>query len=439
MEVENKPSILNIAWNRYAHFDAAANARTAGYTQLRRWIFILGVVTTLFAVLASTYPNPDFLPLLLIAIKSVLIATPLISSAFAAYTNKFYGGGDWLVMRAGAEGILKEIYTYRTILQKSPTRRVWLEKRLVDVQQQVYRGLGGEMVIKPYKGPVPPYDDPTDPTDDAGFSDLTGEEYFKFRVESQLAWHMNKVNKFQNQRTRLQILILLAGMAGSFLAALQFDIWVTLTASIVAALMGWQELMNLDARLKNYSKVVLELMIVSDHWKNLNEEERTEAEFYQMVENTENLLWSQNVEYIKSMQETLTKVGKADESLVDGIIKKSVEADARFKKEINDAVLEQADKSLKEGEKIAVDTFKKTLATLAEEVQSPLVQAELAEMEKIAAAAVKNIVDAANSGLTASLQAIADEFKDVKVSEDTPVSVLNSLLARFPASSEPKG
>lgn len=434
---ENKTSILNIAWNRYANFDAAANARTSRYTVLRRWIFILGVTTTLFAILVSL--DPDSETLLSTIFRIILIATPLISSAFAAYTNKFYGGGDWLVMRAGAEQTLMEIYKYRTILQKSPDRRVWLEKQLADIQQQIYRGLGGEMVIKPYKGPIPPYDDPTDPTDDAGFDDLTGEEYFKFRVESQLAWHMKKVDKFQSQRTRLQILILLVGVTGSFLAAIRFDIWVALTASIVAALLGWQELLNLDARLKNYSKVVLELMIIHDHWQNLDDYQRTEAEFYSMVENTEKLLWSQNVEYIKSMQETLTKVGKADESLVDGILKKSIEADARFKKEINDAVLAQTDKSMKEGEKVLTDTFKETLATLAEEVNSPLVQAELAAIEKAATEAMQNIVEAATGNFTASLQAIADEFKDVNVSGDTPVSVLNSLITRYPTTAEPKG
>jgi hypothetical protein len=364
METQEKPTILNIAWTRYAHFDAAANDRTGGYTRLRRWIAILGVLTTLFAILAANYPK-EFPAILGGVIKFIFIALPIFSSLIAAFTNKFFGGGDWLVMRAGAEQILMEIYKYRTILQKSPTRRAWLEKQLVEIQQQIYRGMGGEMVIKPYKGPVPPYDDPTDPTDDAGFSDLTGPEYFKYRVESQLAWHMKKVNQFQNERVRLQIFILLAGATSSILAALDFGMWVALTASVAAALIGWQELRSLDARLKNYSKVVLDLMAIYDHWQNLDKSEQTEAEFYSMVENTENLLWSQNAEYIKSMQQTLTKVGKADESLVDSVLKEAVASDARMKKEINQALVDQATKSMKEGEEQVVETFKTTLATLA--------------------------------------------------------------------------
>ena len=448
METEEKTPILNIAWTRFAHFDAIANERTNGFLQLRRWIAILGILTTFFAILAEGYPKEAItifgitvlLPAVLgLAIKIVLIAIPIVSSIVAAFTNKFFGGGDWLVLRAGAEQILRDIYLYRTVQQKSPSRRAWLEKRLSDTQQQIYRGLGGELVIKPYKGPIPPYDDPTDPTDDAGFADLTGEEYFHFRVESQLAWHMKKVNSFQNERVRLQIFLLVAGGLGALLAALEFNLWVTLTASIASALIGWQELRNLDARLKNYSKVVVELMAIYDHWENLNASERTEDEFHQMVENTEDLLWSQNVEYIKAMQETLSKVGKADDSVIRDVIQNSVEADTRIKKEINEALIVQADKSIAQAEQAMVDTFKQTLATLDEEVASPLVQAELAEMEKAATQAVQNVVASVTSGFNASLQAIAEEFKDVNVTGDTPVSVLNNIIARYPTSTEPKG
>src|SRR4051812_4598134 len=99
METEEKTPILNIAWTRYAHFDAAANERTGGYTRLRRWIAILGVITTLFAVFAANYPK-EWPATLGVAIKIVLIAIPIISSIVAAFTNKFFSGGDWLVARA---------------------------------------------------------------------------------------------------------------------------------------------------------------------------------------------------------------------------------------------------------------------------------------------------------------------------------------------------
>jgi hypothetical protein len=257
-ETENRLPILELAWTRYAHFDAAAGGRNKSHMTFRKRIAILGVLATLFAILTQIYSTiPVFFgrEILGFVLKVVFIATPIAASVLAAYTNWSFGKGDWLVMRAGAEEILKDIFVFRTILQNSPDRRAWLEKKLADIQRNVYRGLGGEMILKPYTGPIPPYDDPSDPYDDAGFGDLTGDQYFAFRVESQLGWHMKKVNQLQAERNRLQIYIYLFGGLGALLAAFgeQFGIslWVALTASIVAAMTGWQELRNLDSVIKN--------------------------------------------------------------------------------------------------------------------------------------------------------------------------------------------
>src|SRR5215213_4025254 len=105
----------------------------------------------------------------------------------------------------------------------------------------------------------------------------------------------------------MTIYILSFGGVGALLAALgnQFALGVALTASITAALLGWQELRKVDDTIKDYSKVVMELTILSDHWQNLEPEERTEAEFYKMVRGCEDVLWTQNVEYVRSMQEAL--------------------------------------------------------------------------------------------------------------------------------------
>jgi hypothetical protein len=441
METETediKTPILNIAWTRYAHFDALSNDRNRANNRLRRWIAFLGILATLFAILTQIYPQ-DFPAIPGIVLKVLLISTPIASSILAAWTNKFFGGGDWLVMRAGAEQILKEILIYRTILQKSPERRKWLESRLEDIQRQVFHGLGGEMVFKDYKGPIPPYDNPSDPTDDAGFDDLTGEQYFTFRVENQLAWHMNKLKQRQAERVRLTMYVLLAGGAGSLLAALggPFSLWVALTASLASALIGWQQLRNVDMVIKNYSKVQLELMSIYDHWNNIDPAARTDADFHEMVKNTEDLLWSQNVEFIKAMQESLAK-NKADDSLINDVIQKAVDEDKQIKDGMKKVVLDGTEKALQEGGDAAIDTFKKTFSSLAEEAASPLVQAELAAMQQAAEQAMENVVQGVSS-LSSSLQSIAAEFSGVKVDGDTPVSVLNDLISRYPVNTEPKG
>ena len=257
--------ILEVAWARFAQLDAASTKRARTHIRMRWWIAALGVIATLFAILTTQFPNTSLLGIIL---TGFLIITPLVGSALAAFVGKVFSSGDWLVTRAGAEEILKEIYAYRTILQNTPTRRAWLEKRLEEIQRSVYRGMNGELILEPYEGvlPPPPRFSPEYPNSDPGFNDLTGNEYFRYRLEDQLAWHTREVNRRQRERIRLIVLILVSGVIGSIIAGFSaigdgLSIWVALPAGFTAAFIGWQELRSLDSVVRNYSKVVLELNI----------------------------------------------------------------------------------------------------------------------------------------------------------------------------------
>lgn len=441
MENPNVPPILEIAWRKFAQYDAVSVKRTAAYTRLRQWIAIFGLLATLFAILTTISPE-NFSEIGKFALKVLLISSPIIASVLAAFTNKFFATGDWLITRAGAEETLKDIYLYRTILQKNPKRREWLEKNLTQIQRSVYRGMNGELVMEAYKGEVPPTPrfNPKDPNSDSGFHDLTGDEYFKFRLESELNWHIKKVNQKQTERTRLQLLILASGAAGAILAALggEFTLWVALAASLTTTLLGWQELKNLDLVVRNYSKVIMELSIISDHWKNLEAEERTDTEFYKMVKSTEEILWSRNVEYIKAMQEALQESNLDEEAkLINRIIDEQRDADRRLKQSFEDSIVGMVSEKLEEGQETLSETFEEALTNLAEEASSEIVQAELAAMRQ----AIQNFAEtiAARFGLSESLQSIAEEYRDVEISGKTPQSVLNDLISRYPKTSEVKG
>ena len=434
MAVEPRPSvpILNIAWTHYAQLDALSNKHSKPHYRWRRWIAILGVLAALFAVITQAYS--DSMPATLgLALKILLISTPITASVLAAFVNKFYDGNDWLVSRAGAEEIQKEIYMYRTLFKNKPDRRAWLEKRLANIQRQVYRGIGGELVLDKAPEKIPPYYNPDNPNSDPGFKDLTGSEYLKYRLENQLAWHIRKVQQFEVERTRLQVYILVAGGLGAFLAAMGggFSIWVAVTASLGAALIGWQELRNLDPTIKNYSKVIMELLIIYDHWNILEPEERTDAEFFQMVKSTEDVLWSQNIEYIKSMQEVLAKETLEEAELINGVLKKAIETDAAFKKRMRDSIVSYTSQSMDNARETLEEHFDQVLGSLAEEASSELVQQELAAMGQAFSARVTKLSD--------SLKKIADEFAGIDIGRDTPKEVLNDLLSRYPTTDEIKG
>ncbi len=436
-QTETRTPILEVAWSRYAQMDAASEKMEKPHYGLRRWIAILGVLAAIFAVLTETYPD-TLLVTGKVILKFLLISSPVMASLLAMIYNKFHSGGGFLILRAGAEEIQKEIYLFRTIKRNSPNKRVWLEKRLAAIQRQVYRGLGGEMVLEQYGGAIPPYYYPDDPDSDAGFKPLNGDEYFVYRLENQLAWHIRKINKIQKERVRLQWAIGIAGVVGAILAALDLYLLVTITAAFGAAFIGWQELRNLDNTIKNYSKVIMELTIIYDHWQNLEPEERTEAEFHKMVKETENVLWSQNVEYIKSMQEALVDAELDEAELLEDVLDEAVASNDRLQQRMRDSVVDMTTEKLREGEEAVGDAFDEALSTIAEEASSELVQQELAAMAAATSEAVENIVNRA-SKLRSTMEAIAEDYADVEFNAETPASELHGLLQRLPKTGEIKG
>ena len=92
--------ILEIAWARFAQLDAASSKRSKAHMRLRRWIAILRLLATLFAILAETFPYPadpanqSGFVILGMGIRFLLILSPIIGSLLASYTNKFFSSGD---------------------------------------------------------------------------------------------------------------------------------------------------------------------------------------------------------------------------------------------------------------------------------------------------------------------------------------------------------
>jgi conflict system pore-forming effector with SLATT domain len=437
------PPILEVAWKRVAHLDNVSKKRAGAYYRTRRWITILGVLATFLAILTEI-AGPERSAVLGVVIKGLFIVTPAVASGLAAFASKKFSNGDWLITRAGAEEIQKEIYFFRTILQKNKSRRSYLEKRLAEIQRQVYRGLNGEFSFEKYNGRIPPNYYPDDPNSDPGFADLTGEEYFRYRLQEQLNWHNKEINEFKVERDRLAILILLAGVLGTILAAVSvagstLGIWVALTASITAALIGWQELRNIDVIVRNYSKVVLELTVLQDHWTNLEPEERTASEFYRIVRGCEEVLWAQNAEYIKSMQEALRDTSLEEEaSLVNRVIQESVESAQRTKQALRESIVSFAQESLAEVESNVDESFQTALGSLAEEASSEIVRQELEAMSQAVGEMVENVTERAST-FVSSLAQIHEEFEDVAIDKDTPKEELNAILARYPKTNDVKG
>lgn len=441
METESpkNPPILEIAWTRYGQLNATSIRRTTAHKRLRIWIALLGVLATLFSIVYSSFFAEDT-RLLGVVVHLFFLAMPIAASLLAAIGSRAFANGDWLITRAAAEEYLKEIYFFRTVLRGNEKRREYMEGRINEIQRQLFRGLGGELAFKPYTGPIPPYYS-SEYDSDPGFHDLTGDQYFKWRVEDQLRWHIREVNEYKRERGMLTILVVLAGALGTLLAAIggSISLWVALTASIAAALVGWQQLRNLDEVIKNYSKVILELTTVYDHWSNLEPEERSDAEFYKMVRGCEDVLWAQNTEYIKTMQEALKESDfEKEASLVNKVIKESIESAERSKEMMRETLVEAAHEAIHEAEEKVEEIFKAGVGSLWEEASSEVVQKELEAMRQAAEETVENVMERF-SGLKSSLAQIAQQYAHVDIGRDTTKEELNEILALYPKTTDVKG
>ena len=442
-ETAKSPSarILEIAWQRYADLDQAADKRTKAFYDMRKLIIVLGVLATLFAILTQQFfPDPGA-SLAGLIIKILFVATPVLASIFAAFAAKFYSNGAWLIYRAASEEIKKEIYFYRTILPKDKSRRAYLEKRLGEIQRKLFRNLGGEFAFEGYKGRLPSSYRQNDPNSDPGFQDLTGDEYVKYRLKHQLDWHNNRINQRKLERRWMTIYVLTVGGIGAILATLggMLALWVAFTASVTAALIGWQELRNVDETIKNYSKVVMELTIIHDHWENLEPEERTPQELDKMVRGCEHVLWAQNVEYVKSMQEALQEAEfEREASLIHQVIDESVESAERTKEKVRETIITTTQEFLVETEQAITETAQEVVGSLAEEASSEIVQKELEALGNAVTETFENAIERAST-FTESLARIKEDFANVEISKETPTEELNTILARYPKTNDVKG
>ncbi len=418
--------VLETAWHRYAQLDANAIKSQKQFIRLKRASAYLGVLAVLFAILVDHYsPSaPSWGQLIL---RVLLILTPIVTSIVAAFANKFQQGQRYLASRAAAEEILKEIYLYRTVFKDSNNRNKWLSNRLAAIQRKLYRAVSGELILEPYGGDLPPYHDPSKEYSDPGFKDLTDEEYLTYRLEDQLAWHIKKNLKLQRDRKRIQWLILIFGGIGSFLAAWggPLVLWVALTSVIASTLIGWEELRGLDMKVTNYSQVILELNIIRDRWLMLNEDERTKVEANKMIRQTEDVLWTQNSDFIAAMRKAFADAEGDEDELIQHTLDKAQEST----EQIQDKLYEKTEELIDEGADKAVEQVEEAIEESVEPLHQMFTDMQAIREEKLAEKAAAEVAAAAEAEAAATIFTEESFEEEVFVDEDFGDDLVDESVA----------
>lgn len=319
-DTDDEMSTLELVWQRFAMYDKNANLQQRDFTRMQVAVLALGVIATFLALLETTLKinvdvltNPTFRAIDQV-LFFVLLLIPITITALIAAANRFSAGNKWILLRAGAESLKKEIYRYRTrveIYSDRETRSVSREMKLHRKEELLSRKLMQTEVnvaaLKPYTGPIPPANVAV-PGDD-GLSFLTPERYITYRVDDQLSYYQRKAVKLEQRLKRLQWLIYLFGGVGTLLVAMRLELWIALTTSMVAALATYLEYRKIEETLMRYNQTATELSSIRSWWVALSSEEQADPlNLDKLVGQTETTIHSEHAQWVQEMQDAMAEL-----------------------------------------------------------------------------------------------------------------------------------
>jgi len=314
-----KHQIIKEAWRRFAVYDYNAIRSQRQFFGMRKWILGLGVTV---AVLAVTYAGmqpleaPAWAVSVRKALRYVVILLPITVSGLQAYSHKFKRGVNFVLLRHTAEQLKQEIFLYRTetgiyspARTKKQSRHLKLAARLKLISSRLMKTDLNQAALAPYRGELPPPGAIAE--GDSGFSDITPEEYLKWRLDDQFNFYRRRSHWLNRQLRLLQGAILFFGGLGTFLAAVGFEVWVAVTTTVAGAGISFLEIKQVETTLIIYNQSAADLDNLRLWWLALADEQKDRAAFEKLVRNTEAVIQNEHTGWAQEMRDMLAELYKA--------------------------------------------------------------------------------------------------------------------------------
>lgn len=334
--------VLMQAWEVFADYDHNANLQQKRFSVLQFSILLLGVLGTALAIIQQIYApqNHDTHELLPVTLSPApppdpsgkpdpfahgyqwwllrhsLIILPILLTVLVTAANRFKQGNKWMLLRAGAESIKREIYRYRARAMYYKTNaEQQLSQKLEDITRRTMRTEVNLSALKPYdkdKG-FPPYMYASQGGDD-GFSYLTPDRYVEVRLGDQLSYFQRKAVKLERQLKALYWMTFIIGGLGAYLAAVEEQAWIALTTATVAAIGTYLGYRQTESTLTKYNQAATDLSNVKAWWNALSAEEQSlQSNIDSLVEHTEQVLQTELDGWVQQMQNALAELRKGQE------------------------------------------------------------------------------------------------------------------------------
>lgn len=317
--LEMRVHTLADAWARFDDLDGAAVLKQRSFKRIQGALLILGVVATLLAISQSN-SAPWFKNLVPVSLKTaiqpylgawagfvhiLMILAPIAISVLVAANSRFREGNKWILLRSAAESIKREICRYRAqagAYSNQQCGEISREARLAAKIKDITSALVQSEVNKANLQHIP-----NDQPERLKF--LSPEEYAKDRLENQIDFLVGKTARLSYQLKRNQLCIYLAGGLGTFLAAINSDVWVALTTSLATALTTKLESEQVENSLVQYNQALTALLNIKTWWKALSQWEKGRRKNIDLlVEQTEQTMEFELSGWVQQMQSALDKL-----------------------------------------------------------------------------------------------------------------------------------
>ena len=324
---EDTDTTLELAWRTFTEYDINASRQQKTFLGLQKWVLVLGVVGTLLALTQTQleiirFPfGPELVlfgnelgPIGYNILYIIILIIPITLTFLANISNRQNAGTKWILSRASAESVKKEIYRYRARAEiygdqqtKTLSRDIKLTRKLDAISSRLMQTEVNTSAIPAYDGPIPPQYGAADGDD--GLTFLTPERYLKYRLKDQLAYYRGKTVQLERQLKRLQWLIYASGAVGTFVAAIGLELWIALTTAFVTAFTTYLEYQRVEERLMRYNQTATDLDNIERWWVALSAEEQAYPESLDLlVGQTETSIHSEHAAWVQDMQDAMAEL-----------------------------------------------------------------------------------------------------------------------------------
>jgi hypothetical protein len=316
-ELPNRPTLVE-AWRAFASYDASAVRARPRFERMQDAILIVGVAGVLLAVIQQQTAGSQ----LAAVIRYGVILAPIATSILLAISHFLRPGNKWVLLRGAAEAVKREIYTYRVRggdygrarLGATPSEHR-LFQRLESIGERLMQTEVNRTALLPAPASLPPKMWGAACADD-GFSFLTPDQYIAIRIGDQLRFYAGKTSRLQRQLTFYMTLILLLGGAGTLLAAIGLEIWITVTTAVATALATVLKYQATEPTLVKYNQAAVDLMNVKAWWEMLPPaSRRSRAHLDLLVDLTEKTLETETAGWTQQMTDALAALRKAEDAM----------------------------------------------------------------------------------------------------------------------------